>query len=239
MPRIKTRRKNRVVKNNKNFSFTLWIVSKDSNLYNWPYMTQQELVRRLEEHFRKEEQTLMEQREQVHEQQQQLSDEEWWQRVIADTVSIRPEMLQVFERNKEQMIANRFKTLSSELDFREKIIRSRVMELLPFVSALRKEQDSVGELTDEQIQQASVNMELANIKAMSATMEASVDKQTDPRKRMILEQLTANAKEDLIDLETMSDLSTATQEQVSTVGDNIAGRLHQLAEWMKNPNDKN
>ncbi len=202
-------------------------------------MTQQELVRRLEEHFRKEEQTLMEQREQVHEQQQQLSDEEWWQRVIADTVSIRPEMLQVFERNKEQMIANRFKTLSSELDFREKIIRSRVMELLPFVSALRKEQDSVGELTDEQIQQASVNMELANIKAMSATMEASVDKQTDPRKRMILEQLTANAKEDLIDLETMSDLSTATQEQVSTVGDNIAGRLHQLAEWMKNPNDKN
>lgn len=202
-------------------------------------MTQQELVRRLEEHFRKEEQTLMEQREQVHEQQQQLSDEEWWQRVIADTVSIRPEMLQVFERNKEQMIANRFRTVSSELDFREKTIRSRVMELLPFVSALLKEQEVEGELTDEQIQQASVTMNLANIKAMTATMEASVEKQSNPRKRMILEQLVGNAKEDLIDLESMSDLSTVTEEQVSNVAERIVGRSDQLTEWMRNSNDKN
>lgn len=116
-------------------------------------MDQRQIVKLLEEHFRKEDKDLHDHRKRLHEERVSISDEEWWDELIERTRAIRPQMVEVFERNKEDMILKRFHTISSEEDFRERMIQKRVMELLPFVSAVRAETEET-ELTDEHIRMA-------------------------------------------------------------------------------------
>ena len=119
-------------------------------------MDQKHLVKQLEEHFRNEDQGQLDHRKRVHEQRGSQTDEEWWKELIERTKSIRPQMLDIFERNKAEMIAKRFETVSSELGFREKMIQRRVMALLPHVTAVRLEKAEDGDLTDHQIQLAQL-----------------------------------------------------------------------------------
>ncbi len=117
-------------------------------------MDQRELFRQLEEHFRNEDRAQLDQRKQIHLERESISDDEWWEELIERTRKIRPQMLEIFERNKIEMIAKRFLTISSEEEFREKVIQKRVMELLPHLSALRLENDEQGKVTDDQIRLA-------------------------------------------------------------------------------------
>ena len=122
-------------------------------------MDQREIVKKLEEYFRAEEKSQHEYRKRVHEDRQSLTNEEWWDELIDRTKSIRPQMLLIFERNKEEMISKRFQTIQSEEGFREKRIQQKVMELLPHVSAIRLEISEIGSLTHEQIQLATLRLE--------------------------------------------------------------------------------
>ena len=65
-------------------------------------------------------------------------------------------MLEIFERNKEEMISKRFETIRKETDYQEKIIQKQVMGLLPHVSAVRADMEAYGDLTAEQIQRAEI-----------------------------------------------------------------------------------
>ena len=121
-------------------------------------MDQRQLVKRLEEHFKNEEQAQLDHRMRVHEERGSQTDDDWWDELIERTKSIRPQMLGIFERNKSEMIANRFKTASCELGFREKMIQKRVMEMLPHITAIRAEMSEHGDLTDHQVQLAQVRL---------------------------------------------------------------------------------
>jgi hypothetical protein len=120
---------------------------------------QREIVKKLEEHFREEEKSQHEYRKRIHEDRLSLTDQEWWEELINRTKSIRPQMLSIFERNKEEMISKRFQTIHSEVGFREKLIQQKVIELLPHVSAIRVEIGVTGDLTVEHIQLAALRFE--------------------------------------------------------------------------------
>ena len=134
-------------------------------------MDQRQLVRSLEEHFRKEDEEAYEQRKRVHAEREAVSDDEWWAELIELTKNIRPTMLEVFERNKVEMISKRFETIQSEEGFREKSIQRRAMDLLPYVSSLRADHDESGPLTEDQISLATLKMEAANLKLASQADE--------------------------------------------------------------------
>ena len=119
-------------------------------------MDQRELVRQLEEHFRNESQAFIDQRKRIHQEREALSDEAWWDQLVERTRAIRPQMLEIFERNKEEMISKRFETILKETDYQEKIIQKQVMGLLPHVSAVRADMEAYGDLTAEQIQRAEI-----------------------------------------------------------------------------------
>ncbi len=122
-------------------------------------MDQREIVKKLEEHFREEERGQHDYRKRIHEDRLSLTDEDWWDELIERTKSIRPQMLSIFERNKEEMISKRFQTIQSEEGFREKKIQQKVMEILPHVTAIRFEIGEIGSLTQEQIQLATLKLE--------------------------------------------------------------------------------
>ena len=122
-------------------------------------MDQKQLAKQLEAHFRAEDEKLHDQTRKSRREQDLVSDEEWWHRIVTDTKSIRPQMLSIFERNKEEMISKRFQKNQSEEGFREKRIQQKVMELLPHVSAVRFEICEIGSLTQEQIQLAISRLE--------------------------------------------------------------------------------
>ena len=157
-------------------------------------MDQRELVRQLEVHFRKVDQILHDHRKKVHEERGAISDEDWWAELIERTRGIRPQMLEVFERNKHEMIAKRFQTVSSEEGFREKMIQRRVMELLPFVSVIRAERGENGDLTSEHIRLASLKMCAEHIESGLSKFEANKDKLTNPYKREMQDLIIDNGQ---------------------------------------------
>ncbi len=157
-------------------------------------MDQRELVRSLEEYFRKEEEEAHQLRKKVHAQRESISDEEWWAELIERTKNIRPTMLEVFERNKVEMIAKRFETIQSEEGFREKSVQRRAMDLLPYVSSLRSEQGDIGPLTEDQISQATTKMEAASLK-LASQAEAKSDKTA---KRFELSEMSSEQLSDWI-----------------------------------------
>jgi hypothetical protein len=124
--------------------------------YNKCQVDQREIVKKLEEYFREENRAHYHQRKKVHESRESLTDEEWWDELIERTKSIRPQMLSIFERNKEEMISKRFQTIDSEEGFREKAIQRQVMELLPHISSVRSEMGESDLLTEDQIRLAKL-----------------------------------------------------------------------------------
>jgi hypothetical protein len=141
-------------------------------------MDQRQIVQRLEEHFRNEDKALFDQRNRVHEERSSVSDDEWWAELIEQTRSIRPQMVEVFERNKQDMISKRFQTAKSEEDFRLKTIQRRVMDLLPFVSIIRIELNAEGDLTVDQIQLAlarKTQQEIESAQAKTAVSGVDLD----------------------------------------------------------------
>ena len=119
-------------------------------------MDQREIVKQLEEHFREESKGHYHHRKKIQESRESLTDQEWWDELIDRTKSIRPQMLSIFERNKDEMISKRFQTIEAEVGFREKTIQKKVMELLPYISSVRSEMGEYDILTEDQIQLAKV-----------------------------------------------------------------------------------
>ena len=168
-------------------------------------MDQRKLVKQLEDHFRKEEQAHLDHRKRVHEVRGSQTDEEWWDELIERTRRIRPQMLAIFDKNKEEMISKRFHTISSEEGFREKQIQKRVMELLPYISAVRSERAEEGDLTKDQLHIAKMRLVGETSKASVVQFEKQIEKESDPFKREILKKFVLNANQDLIDLKTLED----------------------------------
>ena len=113
----------------------------------------------LEQMLRDEDRALVVARKKQLDEMAALSDEEWWQHLILQTKEIRPQMIEVFERNKEAMIAGRDKPAKQEIEFREKAIQRRIQELLPFLMELRLETGATGNLTRQQFQIANERLD--------------------------------------------------------------------------------
>ena len=113
----------------------------------------------LEQMLRDEDRALVVARKKQLDEMAALSDEEWWQHLILQTKEIRPQMIEVFERNKEAMIAGRDKPAKQEIEFREKAIQRKTQELLPLVMELRLETGATENLTKEHFQKATERLE--------------------------------------------------------------------------------
>ena len=87
-----------------------------------------------------------------------MSDDEWWDQIVSQTKDIRPQMIEVFERNKTEMISGRHKPAKQEVEFREKTIQRKTLDLLPFVMELRNEEGATGNLTKNQLHVASMRL---------------------------------------------------------------------------------
>lgn len=123
-------------------------------------MDQRELVRQLEALLRQEDEDALRKRNEVQVQRDSLSDEEWWDQLVEQTRSIRPQMLAIFERNKAEIIAKRLETTKSEVGYYEKQIQKKVMMILPHLSAIRSDQGLTGDITQEQIEAARQRIEI-------------------------------------------------------------------------------
>lgn len=189
-------------------------------------MDQRELVRQLEAHFRKEDAMLLEHWRATRHEQDSLSDEEWWIQLVSKTEGIRPEMMAVFERNKEEMIRNRPKRIGSEEGFREKNIQKKVMELLPYVSKFRAEREAVDDITDEEIYVASMRMHAESMKSTMGQFENGKDNVANPRKRESLDLFVVDAKAHLAEMEEFMDPKNLTEEK----WDAHSKRLHERME---------
>ncbi len=117
-------------------------------------MDQRELVRQMEAFFRKEDEEALQKRNEVQVQRDSLSDEEWWDQLVEQTRSIRPQMLTIFERNKAEIIAKRLETTKSEVGYYEKQIKQKVMMLLPHIMVIRSDRGITGDVSREQIEAA-------------------------------------------------------------------------------------
>ena len=168
-----------------------------------------------------------------------LTDEEWWQRLVEQTSGIRPEMIEVFERSKAEMIAGRHKPAKQEVEFREKMIQRKTLELLPFVMELRIETGATGHLTKEQLSIAQVRFSGELSKSMLGQIEGTLDKITNPRKKEMAVEFLKVAKQDRAELDTLGDPKNLTEQWVDEVTKNILDRGDQLLEWMRSPESKN
>ena len=176
-------------------------------------MDQRELVHQLEGHFRKEDALLQERLRASRQEQDALSDEEWWDQLVARTKEIRPQMMEVFERNKEEMIRNRPKRIGSEEAFREKTIQRHVIEILPFVAAYRDETNSSGDLTDDQIYVATMRRHAETTKVNIDLMEKGKDKVKKPRKHEMLDLIVDDAKTHQAEMAEFLDPANLTDEK--------------------------
>lgn len=196
-------------------------------------MDQKELVRQLEAHFRKQDQAVHDHRKQVHAERQSLSDEEWWEQLVANTKGIRPEMLAIFERNKAEMIAKRFQTVSSEEGFREKQIQRRTMELLPYVSAVRADREETGDLTEDQIHIASMRKSSQEIDSGLTKLEAGRDKVADPRRREMLDLLIEDGRAHQQDSAQFQDPANLTDEKWDEHSGRLVDRMEKFSERLQ------
>jgi hypothetical protein len=113
----------------------------------------------LEAMLRKEDHAFVEARAKQQQEIAALTDEEWWEQLLSQTREIRPRMIEVFERNKEVMIADRHKPARQGVEFREKMIQRKTLELLPFVMELRIEEGVTGDLTKQQFETATSRLD--------------------------------------------------------------------------------
>ncbi|MBI1333152.1 MAG: hypothetical protein GC165_09760 [Armatimonadetes bacterium] len=118
-------------------------------------MTQSELLRQIETYFRLQDEAAHPNRQKVREEQEAVTDDEWWAQAKAQMAHMRPEFLEVIERNKEQMIRDRNVRFDSEAAYRERIIKQKAVELLPFVAAIRAETNAASDVTEHEILSAT------------------------------------------------------------------------------------
>jgi hypothetical protein len=202
-------------------------------------MDQRELVRQLEAHFRAEDEKLHEQMRKSRQEQDSLSDEEWWARIVSDTASIRPFMLEVFERNKEEMIKNRYKRLGSEEGFREKNIQQKVMELLPYVAAYRSETDANGDLSTDEIYVATMRKSSEVTKSAMAQFEAGKSQIENPKKRAMLDLFIEDANIHESEMEQFRDPANLTEEKWDAFSVRLTERLDKFMERTKEISERN
>ena len=185
-------------------------------VYNHSYtmngMDQRELVRQLEAHFRAEDEKLHDLMRKSRQEQDALSDEEWWARIVSDTRGIRPEMLEIFERNKDEMIKNRPKRIGSEEGFREKNIQRQVMELLPYVATYRAETGAIGDVTDEEIFVATHRKSSEFGKSYLGKSEEAKGKVQNPKMRAMMELHIEETKAQISEIELYVSPHNLTEE---------------------------
>ena len=196
-------------------------------------MDQREMLRQLEEHFRHEDERLAEHRQRVREQQEAISDEEWWEEAKAKMGKMRPEFLEMMERNKAEMIKNRSLNFLSDETFRERRIKRQAAELLPFVAALRSESEASGDITSDEIAKASMRMSAKQIDSGLSKMEQNAHKIEDPWRRQMVEKFTELGREDQKDLQRFQGDEPLTDELVNEVTDKLLERSHEMMEYMR------
>ncbi len=176
-------------------------------------MDQKQLAKQLEAHFRAEDEKLHEHERKSRLEQDLLSDEEWWARIVSDTASIRPFMLEVFERNKDEMIKNRYKRHGAEEGFREKNIQRQVMELLPYVATHRAENGASGDLTSDEVYVAFMRKSAESAKSAISQFETGRDKIENLRKRKMVELFIEDFKIHRTEMEQFMDPTNLTEER--------------------------
>ncbi len=202
-------------------------------------MDQRELVRQLEAHFRAEDEKLHEHMRKSRKEQDSLSDDEWWARIVADTIGIRPFMLEVFERNKEEMIKNRYKRHGAEEGFREKNIQRKVMELLPYLATYRAETGATGDLTSDEIHVSSMRKSSEFSKGAIAKIEAAKDRFENPNKRALVDLFIENGKIHQVEMEPFMDPTNLTEEKWEAHSKRLSERLETYMDKLQEITQRN
>ena len=207
--------------------------------YTGNYMDDKAIRSQLEALLRAEDNAFVAARKKQQEEMAALSDEEWWQRLVDQTNGIRPEMIEVFERSKVEMIAGRHKPAKQEVEFREKMIQRKTLELLPYVMELRIEEEATGNLTKDQLHIASIRLTGESSKSLLNQLEGVVDRIENPKKKEWAVECLKVAKQDRADLDTLHDPENLTEERVDEVVKIMLDRGNQLLDWMRSPDSKN
>lgn len=212
---------------------TLSIAPKDPIPPYNAFMTQSELLRQLEDHFRKQEESVAEHRHKMREEQEAISDDEWWEQAKSNMGKMRPEFMEIMERNKEEMIKNRSMKFLNDETFRDRRIKQMAIELLPFVAAVRADRSSTGDVTKDEIELASIRQSVKQMDSGLARLERSAAQIEDPESRRLAEKANEVAQEAQLELQRLISANAPSDQTIDEITSKILERSQEMLEYMR------